>query len=397
MDKDREWYQKGYRGGLGARENLKPMMGSIFDWIRRNYPSAAHLDYTAELERLDAQRMEAEPDYGKYPELKGMKELYLEERRGFMDGAGCGRVEMAFHFSWGWFVSRRLNTRYIGAGPKTSGCTFVFLRDGEEGPMSGHNIDDIRRPFEKFATPESGPDGIRRLITATVSSAVLCDEEPEEIFPANPFELMPREYHKDVKKVVGFLQRYNEFWGPCNAVIVDENLNSVAIEKSNCRMGVRWPQGGFSAVTACSYLIPEMKEFKWERQRLSLEVRGWTEDCSDWAYWQGCDRRYERLLNLVEELEEKGAMLWGLANIMTDHAVPFPERICLAGERGHPKDVDVNWTLLSDSSVLEGPTRRTLHWHIEDNTPIYELKPFLVPGEGVEIPAEWLEGVRFPP
>jgi len=397
VDKDKESYQRGYSAGVGAKENLKAMIDDLSAWARRNYPASAHLDYSAEIETLDQQRLEAEPDYNKYAELKGMKELYLAERKGFIEGAGCGRSEMAFHFSWSWFVSRRLNTRYIGTGLPASNCTGVFFREGEEGPMAGRNNDDNKRPYYKFAPPTTGPDGVRRLINSGVSSAVLCDEEPEEIFPAQPWELMPGEYHKDVKKVVDFLQRYNEFWGPCNTVIVDENLNSVAIEKSNCRMGVRWPKKGASAVTACSYLIPGMKEFKWDRQYLSLKLRGWNEDSSDYVYWVGCDTRYQRLLELVEKLEEEGPTLWRLANIMTDHAVPFPDRICLAGERGHPKDIDVNWTLTSSSTVLEGPTRRSLYWHVEGDSAIYDLKPFLVLGEGVQMKPEWLEGVRLPP
>ena len=139
---------------------------------------------------------------------------------------------------------------------------------------------------------------------------------------------------KDCKKVtakVEFLKRYADFWGPQNGLIVDEEQNAVAFEKSNCRLGVRYSTDGTAAVTACSYLIPEMKAFKEKCSRRSLELRGWTEDSSDWVYWKGCDARYERLLKLTEA--SNGRDLGRLGNIMTDHAAPFPDRICLAGEK----------------------------------------------------------------
>lgn len=82
-------------------------------------------------------------------------------------------------------------------------------------------------------------------------------------------------------------------------------------------------------------------------------------------------------------------MLDDIASIMTDRAVPLPERICLAGERGHPDDVDANWTLTSEASVLVGPNRRTLFWRVEGTTPCYATKPFLVLGEGVKMRDQW--------
>jgi hypothetical protein len=80
--------------------------------------------------------------------------------------------------------------------------------------------------------------------------------------------------------------------------------------------------------------------------------------------------------------------------ILNDTAVPFPDRICLAGERSHPDDADGNWTLFSTASVLEGPNRRTLYWRIEGQTPSHQNPPFLIPGRGVKIKPEWKKGTR---
>jgi len=123
-------------------------------------------------------------------------------------------------------------------------------------------------------------------------------------------------------------------------------------------------------------------------------VGGWTEDCPDHLYWEGCERRYRRLLKLVDEETRRGPTLQGLADILLDHAVPFPERICLAGERCHRDVTGVNWTLTSSSSVVFGPTRRTLWWRVEGDTPIYETRPFLILGPGVQMRKEWKRGTR---
>jgi hypothetical protein len=320
----------------------------------------------------------------------------MAEHKGFLDG--CGDPWMvAYQFNWYWFISRRLNTRYIGKAAPAGHCTAVWFRDSKEGPLSGNNCDDVRRPFEKFTPPKEGPGGAAFMgITCVggVSSAVLCDEEPDDIFPVDPFAVMPEDM-KTLPEFVKYLRRYHDFFGPGNMLWVDGELNSVAIEKANCRMGVRWEKKGVSAITACSYLTPEMHKFHVERDKRSLKARGWTKDCPDWVFWRGCDRRYRRLLKLVEEERRRGPTIQGVAKIMLDHAVPMPDRICIAGEKCHRDVSDVNWTLMSQSNVLFGPTRRTLWWRVEGKTPIYRTKPFLVLGKGVKMQEQWKKGTRM--
>jgi len=389
-------YRRGLAAGKAAKPTLKQWMEATEKWARGSYPASVHLNYWDECTKLDQQRMQCPPSTSNFPETKGLPDLLLAERKGFLDGCGGGPRELAFHYTWSFFCSRGLNTRYIGKGIRANNCSEVYLRDSNEGgPLFGKNLDDIRRPhLEDFRPPVHGPDGIRRRYFWTDSGAVLCDEEPKEIFPVDVWGIMPREC-KSSRETVRFLQRYNEFWGPCTCILVDEDKDVVVIEKSNCRMGVRECPDGVAVITACSYLIPEMKGFRDERHRLSLKLRGWTEDSSDCVYWQGCDARHRRLWKLAQEADERGAMLDDIGRIMTDHAVPFPERICLAGERGHPNDVDANWTLTSEASVLEGRNRRTLFWRIEGNRPCYENPPFLIPGEGVRVKTEWKKGTRL--
>ena len=399
MSKLTDSYERGLKAGKAAKADLKKWMDFTADWAQKSYPASSHLDYWEEVLKFDRERMQTPPNLTKFPETKGWPDLVVQERNGFQEGSGCGPRELAYHFSWFFYCNRRLNTRYVGQNLRANHCTGVYIRDSKEGgPLYGRNLDDIRRPgLENFQPPSKGPDGKRGVLTDGVSSAVLCDEEPQEIFPVDVWKIMP----KDCKKVtdkVEFLKRYADFWGPQNGIIVDEEQNAVAFEKSNCRMGVRYSNDGTAAVTACSYLIPEMKAFKEKCSRRSLELRGWTEDSPDWVYWKGCDARYERLLKLTAEASKRGATLEDMADIVTDHAVPFPDRICLAGQKSHRSDSDDpnwrNWTLVSQASVLEGPNRRTLFWRVEGNTPCYENPPFLIPGKGAKAKPEWKRGAR---
>ena len=367
-------------------------------WSYRHYPSSQDLNYWDEVIRLDRERMESSPSTTKFPETKGLPDLLVAERKGFLDGCGGGPRELAFQYTWNFFATRRLNTRYIGFEIFANHCTAVFIPSKKEGGMLyGRTADDNPAIVkEVFNPPKEGPDGKQRSFEDGVSSSVLCDEEPTEIFPVNVWKIMPPDCKK-VQDKVEFLRHYNEFWGPQNKILTDEDGNGVVIEKSNCRMGVRYSADGTVATTACSYLIPEMKAFKEERSRLSLEICGWDETSIDWLYWQGCNARYERLLKLTREANERGATLDDVAHIVTDHAVPFPDRICLAGERFHPKQTDFNWTLFASASVLEGPNRRTLFWHKESEKPCYENLPFLALGAGVPMKPEWQKGTRSLP
>jgi hypothetical protein len=394
-----EAYERGKKAGLMVLNdpNWLKMAESMMDRVRRNYPASRELDYKSELVKIEKERINAGIDLTKFPECRKWIDVVRAEHRGFLE-ACSNEWMMAFHFNWYWFITRRLNTRYVRKLAQKEKCTSVWFSHGDEGPMIGQNIDDIKRPFLKFSPPEKGPSGEKfKKITLVggASASVLCDEEPENIFPVDVFEIMPEDI-KELPQFVDFLYRYREFFGPGNMIFVDTEMNSVVIEKSNCRMGVRWAKNGASAVTSCAYLTPEMNAFKKERDRISFELREFDPfDNPDYVFWDGCERRYKRLLKLVDELASGTPTLEGLIEIMLDHSVPFPDRICLAGEKGHRDEIETNWTLVSWSSVLFGPTRRTLWWRQEGDKPIYETKPFLIPGEGVKIKEEWKKGIRM--
>ncbi|NQU11359.1 hypothetical protein HQ590_11240 [bacterium] len=393
-----DWYARGRLEGQAVKHHLAVTVQEQLDWTRQDLPQTASKDYLQELQALNEERLEAEPNYTAYPELKGLKACYREQQRGFLEGAGCTNREMAFHYNYYWYLTRRLYTRHVGTQTAADHhCSTVYIKNSAEGPLLGRNTDDIVRPSYRSVIarhPSDIPRGKNFLINSGQSSSLLADDEPAEMFPAAPLELMPEETKADIRRVVDFLRRYNEFWGPGNSLMIDSQMNSVVLEKSNCALGVRWPTNGCSASSACFYLTPEMKALKLERDRLSLQRRGWDETAPDWLFWQQCRARYEKLLELAEQENDRGATLPGVAATMLHHGAGA---IYQEGNKVHPDLFDVTRTLTSWSAVLTGPDRRMLYWTHRDPTPFYRTKPYLIPGQGVAVKEEWKTGTVPPP
>lgn len=372
-----------------------------FAGIRASYPPLRDMNFDEALLRFDGERMANPPDPARFPEAQGAVDLLVEERRGFLDECG-DMLFLAFYYSWMYYYTRRINTRFLPDLPNKAnqGCTAVYIPNSTEGgPLFGRNWDVTLTPWTRalMEPPREASDGKRVMWTKGVSCSVFLDEEPAEIFPLDPWTLLPAECTGDAVAAAEFLYRYRDFWGPTNCILVDTNHDSVAIEKANVRMGVRKSSGGASAVTALQYQIPEMHAYKDERNRKSIALRGMAlEEAPDWEYWQGASRRYDRLLELTAEANRRGASLWDMAHIATDHAVPPPARVCIAGEFHHPAIPPGNeeWTAVSHSEVLEGPNRRMLFFVVEDGKPCYDTPPYLVPGPGVAMRPEWMEGTR---
>jgi len=375
-------------------------MESTFQGWRAEFPATTDLDFAEELRRLDRERLANPPSIARFPETRGWPDLVAAERQGFLDGCGGGPVELAFRYNSLYFMACRLNTRYVGSGVGADQCTAVFIRDSlEGGPLYGRNCDGGYNPSLDVQPPRRGPDGVRRLWFKGVSCWTYCDEEPQEVFPIEAWRVLPDDC-RQLPDVVEFLTRYVEFWWSCNGIIVDEDLNCVAFERSNRRIAWRYSDDGTAAVTSCAHLIPEMHEYREKCLQRSLELRGYHDDnLPDRKYWNGSEARYRRLLQLVREAAQRGPTLKDLAAIMTRHDGPPAERIGRAGESCHPSIPAGagTWTFRSRVAVLHGPNRRTLYWPIEYPQPCYAKPPYLVLGDGVTMNPAWAKGTRAVP
>ena len=394
-----ESYANGRKAGELARrdsDSFLSQMDRTFAYWRKEFPRSAELDYRTELLKLEKERMSADLDLAKYPECRGLREAVENEHKGFLEG--CADPFMAaFHFNSAFFYRVRLTSRYFGWARPAGGCTAVWFEDTADGPINGKNLDQTPADPRRFdhRIPHYRPHGkpIRGVeLVGTASASVFLDEEPTDIFPVDVSLIMPDDI-RTVRDFVEFWRRYKQFTSCGHTIYVDERGDSVAIENTNCRMGVRYSSGGVSAVTACAYLTPEMNAYWRDRGRASLEARGWTEDCPDWAFWNGCEKRYRRLLKLVEAESRRGPSPVGLARILLDPEAPHPERISVAGEQDHPdQDADC-WTVCMWVSVVFGPGRRNYWWRVSDwnrpYRPIFEERPMFRLGEGVQMRPEW--------
>lgn len=410
MNLRHEGYARGRQAG--ATVNAAAFftgMANSFTWLTTIYPTLGDIDLPAEVLAYDRERLACEPDYGKFPELKGLIESHLGEREGFKDASGLDDAAVAFQFSYGFYFTRRVNARHVAYWENLEPirqCTNVFFPEGKDGITISDNRDDILRPdyYEQIPAFRVGAPKAGTPISpwqGGVSSASSLDEEPECSFPCNPHGMMPDECFDDIHAMVEFMTRYREFWGPGNQVWVDRKLNAVAVEKMNCRVAYRWPSvAGAICTTACSYLDPELHAFKQSCLRRVIAAKGQTEEtCPDWQYDLGSHLRNKRLLKLTnaEAARPGGATLWGAFNAVADTAVPFPDRVCLAGEPVFPDpNMEANWTLTQHAMVLTGPYRRALYRSMQDlrrPQSIINYTPKLALGEGVEMQPEWQRDV----
>ncbi len=408
-------YNTGYEKGRAAGAALKgtndhdTTRSRDLKFVRQLFPDLGDIDIIATVRDYDRERLAAQPDLAKFPELRGRADFLRGERVGFRDASGLDESATALHFSLNHWWMKRVNSRHVARWDlltiNPNGCTNVFIPDGAEGVTISDNRDIalVKDNPKWFADwwPKHVVESNRREVNWTqggVSAALLLDEEPQNIFPCNPHEILPDECRNDIGAIKEFLTRYAEFWGPCKQIWVDRKLNAVGVEKTNRRVGFidPDPKTGAVAVTACSYITPELAELRDERLRKVAEHKNETwDDSLDRQYCHGADRRQHRLLELTfaESRRVGGATIWGALDVVADHAVPYPDRVCLAGETCSPqRQPNPEWSVIQHAAVISGDRRRMLYRAIEDmNHPkaVYDCTPKLKLGECVAMLPEW--------
>jgi len=409
MNLREEGLRRGRSAGEGAKKGdlRQKVLHELAD-MRVLYPTV-DFDLAQALVDYDKERLACEPDYEIFPELRGHLELLRAEREGFKEAAGLGDLEAAYTFSMWFFHTRRINgnhlARYDLITAPDPGCTNVFIPGGLEGVTISDNR-DIALPDDMTHLANLTPDKVFTRnspavgwVQGGVSAAVLLDDEPACSFPGDPFtyqHLIPPECFDDIDVMIEFMTRYNEFYGPGNKLLVDRHLNAVAMDKSNCKVAFRKPTvNGAVAITACAYLDPELSAHQLARAAKAAEMKGESlEESLDYNYHLGSRKRYQRLMELTDQAAKDRPTLWDALEVVADHAVPYPDRVCLAGESRNsivpnPKE---NWSVTQHAAVLTSPYRRCLYRSIQSRQnprPVYEYTPKLMLGPGVQMQPEW--------
>jgi len=374
---------------------LRRKIEEQFEWAQVLFPTFEG-DLAVVLRDFDRERLASEPDYAKFPEMSGLLDRHIGEREGFMENSGFDEICAAFHYSWNILLFKRLNAQHPSdwqEAIKLTQCTNVFFPNGRDGVTIGDNRDlgkgeaRANRSWQPTVVPWCKAD---QFCQGGASSAICMDEEPSCYFPCTPEELCPPEAWDDLNVRIEFMIRYREFWGPSNQIWIDRHRNAVAVEKTNCRVGFHYPQvNGAVCITACSYLDPDLHAFKEGCLRKMAKLRGQNEATSpDLLYNTGSRRRYKRLWDLTNAAAAipGGPTIWDALDIVADEAVPYPDRICLAGQD------TATWSFLQHAGVTSGDKRRWVYRivkDVENPTSVTEVTPKLLLGEGVEMQPDW--------
>jgi len=300
MWREQDWYNESKEWALNHSDFIRKMAKLNLNLILRHIPDKSEKDIINLVLQHSEKRISAPVDFKKYPELRGVKQLILAEWKGIQDGAGFDSGMTAIYTNGQNFYHRMISTGKIGKLDQVSEkakCSYIFFPESDHGPLLANNLDTSpEEPFEKPHWPALN----EHLIIGTVSSGVFLDEEPEEVFPAPVFKIVAR-YCRNAKEAVAILERYNQFWGPCNAIVIDRDKNCAMIEKTACRIGIRWSEDGFGFITAMTAENPEINIYLNERRMASLKARNLKPGCSDDVYWKKQDQRRILMNELLDE------------------------------------------------------------------------------------------------
>ncbi len=293
------WYAHGYRSGQQTAGWMKLFAQQLMENYRRALPGCPDAEIVARLRASNQNRLAAEPDSTRYPETRGLRELVLAEWNGWRDGADLEEPLWQAFCDKDFLLHREIYRQPIQPG--SGRCTYVYFADSDCGPLLGNNLDSsLDEPFAAPHWPGVNP----HLNFGTVSSGIFLDEASPEIFPV-PIDRMLARHCATTSEALEFLEHYNFFWGPCNALLVDDRHELAILEKSACRVGIRRLSGGFGYVTAMTAETPAFRAYLHDRRSASLQARGLDASSPDARYWAEADHRHELLRELVEESRAK--------------------------------------------------------------------------------------------
>lgn len=280
-------------------------------------------------------RLDATPDLTRYPELRGMRELIEAERRGMRDGAGLDDAQAEAAFDGHFYLHRVIAGGRVK--PKAH-CSVAYFPTSDHGALLASNLDtDIHEPY----TEPTWPLANEHLIIGGVSAGVFLDEESPEIFPAPVSRLVSR-YSRNTDEAVEMFTRYNLFWGPGNLIVIDRRGRVAMIEKSACRIGVRYSPDGFGFTTAMVAREPGMKAFLADRRAASLVDRKLPNPCADTRYWAAQEVRHDIMTRLLDEAR-KAPTLEKMRALMQYRGSDGV--VCDNGEILHPGDPPIEHTI----------------------------------------------------
>jgi len=325
------------------------------------------------------ERLDAVPDLTKYPELVGYRDLLMEEQRGMRD-AGVDEDTLALSGTLNFWRDTKLQqetgkAHYAMALPEK--CRVLYVPETDRGAIHAKNVDDpltYWKPRPTHAPGTPWPYANHPLVFDGVGSGLHIDEMPPEIFPVNVLELC-REHCGTVEEATEFHVRYNYFWASANRLIHDHKGNSVAMEKTRCRIATRGPnEKGINFITGMGSLDPELSAYQKQQRQKYLDQQGWTwADSPDGCFFTSCENKWKNMARYVDELS-LNPTFDNVKTLMEQRDQSGP--MCLTGEKCHPDQTAPGCTLVMDMYLMDEKKLHRRQWR--GSTPAYLDTPEIV-------------------
>ncbi len=363
------WLSSSGGGGASYQHDMARAIAKELGWTKE--------DVVRKIAAYHRERLDAVPDLRQYPELDGERELLLEYYRGIKD-AGLDDDSVALCESLGFWRDVRLfqeTGRGMFVFPMPEKCRVLYVPRSDQGQLHAKNVDDPITYWkgEKPVPPGSPWPFSHPLVFDGVGSGLHLDEIPPEIFPVNPIELC-REHCATVKEATAFLVRYNYFWSGQNLLVHDHHGNSVAFEKTRCRVAIRGPNAqGINFITGMGALDPGIRAFQNAQRSKYLEQIGAGQDDVDACFWKLCQGQWDNMKRYVEELSKNPTAEGALA-LMAKRDPGGP--MCLTGKKCHPDEKTPGYTLLMRMYFMDQKKMHRRLWR--GKTPSYKDTPEIV-------------------
>jgi hypothetical protein len=360
-----EWHGQALAGAKADPAQVRNMVELRLELLRDR--GSASLDESSrDLLRFHRERHSAVPDLSRYPELRGMRELLLAENRGYQEGAGLTDLELAAYISGYAYYHRFIASKPAPAASPLgkANCSWIFFPASDRGPLAANNLDST--PRQLFSRP-CWPAHNEHVFMGGVSSGLFMDELSPELFPAPVYRLVSR-YCRSADETVDLLTRYTLFWGPGNLLVADRNRRTAMIEKSACRIGVRWSPDGFGFVTAMTAEEPGMHAYVAGRRAASVAARGLPAGNLDECYWAKQDARRELMNGLMDEARRRPT--FEAMRRFIQFRDPVRGNVCGFGEPVAPGGPASEYTIRT--VIWELRERRARWWAQDGDTPSWE-------------------------
>jgi len=343
-------------------ENPKQYLDGPYERFQLDSPFLDWPALVAGLTDFHKERMAKVPAFTKYPEARPWVDFTLAVDKELQALTGITDDRMAFYRSFNAYITFRgyKNAQLRPAGPPVTveKCRAVYLPDTDRGQFHIKNVDDPMTFWKPRTEPVTRSVKDVPLAGDGVGAGLHIDDEPDEIFPLNPKQMLAH-YADDVPGAVEFLTRYAKFWGGANNLFYDRQKRCVAIEKASYNfIDVFGPDrcgGVHISGMVCRNPKTEQGKYVDAKRREFLGKFQRPDDGVDNAYWCGAMHFEERLAAFTDRptsptVEETIALFTG----------PTPRGFNKWGAKFHPEQGYLQYTLVIEAWLHD--QHKALRW-----------------------------------